>query len=109
MIDWTRASSCRTMPVQVRMKQILMPYASGSRHQLPIAPKAKAVGGGYMEEARRKDVPKPVKDRMLAKFHQELYDNQLHHGRLRPSSCAPTPTGYQPMEMGIMPLPRIVD
>ena len=30
-----------------------------------------------MDEARRKDVPKPVKDKMLVRFRQELYDNQV--------------------------------
>lgn len=69
--------------------------SGGGMTQGPITPQKTKGTSTYIEEARRKDVPKPVKDRMLQKFRQELYDNQVHHGRLRPSACAPTPNEEQ--------------
>ncbi|CAK9032878.1 Retrovirus-related Pol polyprotein from transposon TNT 1-94, partial [Durusdinium trenchii] len=44
------------------------PAARASGHQLPVNPKTKGTSGGYMEEAKKKDLPKPVRDKMLAKF-----------------------------------------
>ena len=71
------------------------PGAAGS--QMPVRPKAAAspIKGGYMEESRKKDLPKPVKDRMLAQFRKDLCDNQTFKGKIRPSACAPTPTVEQ--------------
>ena len=69
------------------------PRATGSSSQMPVRPKATSPAGGYME--RRKDIPKPVKDRMLAQFRKELCDNQTVKGKIRPSAGAPTPTSEQ--------------
>lgn len=56
---------------------------------------AKPGPGGYMEVARRKDVPRKIKERMLEDFRRELYEKSVTRGRLVPSSCAPPATESQ--------------
>ena len=72
--------------------------ASASTDQMPVAPSVKKEEmrhGGYMETARKTEVPKKVKERMLSAFREELYSQQLKKNRLIPSQCAPTPNEEQ--------------
>ena len=92
-----RASSSNTYtaaPVPAHVKE--EPSLAPSRRQSPHPPSiAKAGQGGYMETARRKDVPRKIKDRMLEEFRRELYDRAVSRGRLVPSGCAPPATESQ--------------
>lgn len=90
-----RASSSNTYHAAPASGQ--QPFSPPQRRQpSPPVPSTKAgILEGYMETARRKDVPRKIKERMLDEFRRELYARAFNRGRLTPSSCAPPASEVQ--------------
>lgn len=90
-----RASSSNTYHAAPASGQ--QPFSPPQRRQpSPPVPSTKTgVLEGYMETARRKDVPRKIKERMLDEFRRELYARAFNRGRLTPSSCAPPASEVQ--------------